>query len=50
MMRTYVFAITVAATAVFAIPTTSAFSQVDVEIERHGVRVGNDWGRADAEK
>jgi len=42
-MRTYVFAVAVAAAAVFAIPTTSAFSQVDVEIGRHGVRVGHDW-------
>jgi hypothetical protein len=37
-MRTYFFAI--AAAALFALPTSSAFSQVDVEIGRGGVRVG----------
>jgi hypothetical protein len=45
-MRTYVYAI--AGVALFALSTTSAFSQVDVEIGRHGVRVGpgyhHGWG------
>jgi hypothetical protein len=47
-MRTYVFAIAAVAMAVFAIPTTPAVSQVDVEIGRHGVRAGpgyhHGWG------
>lgn len=42
-MRTYVFAIAAMAAVVFAIPTTPAFSQVDVEIGRHGVRA-HGWG------
>ena len=39
MKRTFVFAAAVAAAAVFAIPTTSAFSQADVEVGHHGARV-----------
>jgi len=42
-MRAYVFGIAAVAAAVFAIPTTSAFSQVDVAIGSHGVRVGQGW-------
>jgi hypothetical protein len=45
-MRSFVLAMATA--ALFAIPTTSAFSQVDVEIGRGGVRVGpgyhHGWG------
>jgi hypothetical protein len=38
-MRTCVLAVAAVAAAVFAIPATPAFSQVDVEVGRHGVRV-----------
>jgi hypothetical protein len=44
-MRDYIFATALAAAAIFAIPATSAFSQVDVEIGRHGVRVGPGYHR-----
>ena len=45
-MRSFVRALATA--ALFAIPTTSAFSQVDVKVGRGGVRVGpgyhHGWG------
>jgi hypothetical protein len=45
-MRSFVLALATA--ALFAIPTTSAFSQVDVEVGPGGVRVGpgyhHGWG------
>ena len=42
-MRKYVFAMCTA--AVFALPTSAAFSQVDVEIGRGGVHVGPGYHR-----
>jgi hypothetical protein len=44
-MRSYIFAAAVAAAAILSLPATPAFSQVDVEIGRQGVRVGPGYHR-----